>query len=205
MVRGKAFLSLTLIAFTSIVVPMGRHQVKTDKTPQTGIQNVKSAMRKIYEEDQANRNDVAGDAKRREQVRQLISEGKVQSAEDYYYAAFIFQHGQKPSDYLYAHVLAVTAVDKGLHNAMWLSAATLDRYLHSIRQPQVFGTQFGSLYDSRDDQEPYERGIVSDELRAQWCVAPESTQVKILSDMRAGKEFRSTRTCPLPDVQFDVN
>jgi hypothetical protein len=157
-------------------------------------------MREIYEEDQKNRNDEAGDAKRREQVRQLISEGKVQSGEDYYYAAFIFQHGQKPSDYLYAHVLAVTAVNKGSHNAMWLSAATLDRYLHSIRQPQVFGTQFGSLYDSGDDQEPYDRGIVSDALRAQWCVAPEATQAKILSDKRAGKGFSSTRTCPLPDT-----
>lgn len=205
MARGTRFLSLTLIAFTSIVITMGRQQDKTDKTTPTGVQNAKSTMRKIYEEDQKDRTDEAGDAKRREQVRQLISEGKVQSGEDYYYAAFIFQHGQKPSDYLYAHVLAVTAVNKGLHNAMWLSAAALDRYLHSIRQPQVFGTQFGSLYDSRDDQEPYDRGIVSDALRAQWCVAPESAQAKILSDTRAGKEFRSTRTCPLPDAQFDVN
>jgi hypothetical protein len=92
-------------------------------------------MRKIYEEDQKDRSDETGDAKRRERVRQLIREGKVQSGEDYYYAAFIFQHGQRPSDYLYAHVLAVTAVNKGLHNAIWLSASTLDRYLHSHRCP----------------------------------------------------------------------
>jgi len=160
-------------------------------------------MRKIYEEDQKNRNDIAGDTRRRLQVQQLISEGKLQTAEDYYYAAFIYQHGQQPSDYLYAHVLAVTAVDRGLHSATWLSAATLDRYLHSIRQPQVFGTQFGSLYDSRDDQEPYNREMVSDALRAQWCVASISVQSQILSDTRAGKEFRSTRTCPLPDSRFD--
>ncbi len=203
--RGKRFLSLTLLAFTSIVFPMGCQQDKTDKSTPTKIVNVKSTMRKIYEEDQKDRSDEAGDARRRNQVRQLISEGKVQSGEDYYYAVFIFQHGQKPSDYLYAHVLAVTAVNKGLHNAMWLSAATLDRYLHSIRQPQVFGTQFGSLYDSLDDQEPYDRGIVSDALRAQWCVTPEATQAKILSDVRAGKGFSSTRTCPLPDAQFDAN
>jgi hypothetical protein len=202
MARGKRFFPLTLIVLTSMVVPPGFRQVKT--TP-TKVQNVKSTMRKIYEEDQKDRSDETGDAKRREQVRQLISEGKVQSGEDYYYAAFIFQHGQKPSDYLYAHVLAVTAVNKGLHNAMWLSAATLDRYLHSIRQPQVFGTQFGSLVDDRDDQEPYDRGIVSDALRELWCVAPEATQVKILSDKRAGKGFRSTRSCPLPDAQFDAN
>jgi hypothetical protein len=203
--RGKRFLSLTLLAFTSIIVPMGCQGDKTGKTAPTKIENVKRTMRKIYEEDQKDRSDETGDARRRDQVRQLIGEGKVQSGEDYYYAAFIFQHGQTPSDYLYAHVLAVTAVNKGLHNATWLSAATLDRYLHSIRQPQVFGTQFGSVVDDRDDQEPYDRGIVSDALRELWCVAPEATQVKILSDKRAGKGFRSTRICPLPDAQFDVN
>jgi hypothetical protein len=96
--------------------------------------NQKSTMRKIYEEDQRNRNDTEGDARRRAEVTSLMAEGKIQTAEDYYYAAFTFQHGQKPSDYLYAHVLAVTAVSKGLHNAAWLSAATLDRYLHSMRR-----------------------------------------------------------------------
>lgn len=194
------FLCVTLIALTSIVAPAGHQE---DKTPLTKTQNPMSALRKIYEEDQKDRNDVAGDARRREQVQKLIDEGKVQSAEDYYYAAFIFQHGQKPSDYLYAHVLAVTAVNKGLHNAMWLSAATLDRYLHSIRQPQVFGTQFGSLYDNRDDQEPYDRKLVSDAIRAQWCVANVSAQTQILNDIGAGKEFHSTRICALPDTQLD--
>jgi hypothetical protein len=201
MTQGHASLTLIFVSLMSMVVPVGCQKTEPAPTP---VQNGKSTMRKIYEEDQKDRSDEAGDARRREEVRQLISEGKVQSGEDYYYAAFIFQHGQRPSDYLYAHVLAVTAVNKGLHSAMWLSAATLDRYLHSIRQPQVFGTQFGSLYDSRDDQEPYERGIVSDALREQWCVAPQATQAKILSDQRAGKGFRSTRTCPLPDAQFDV-
>src|SRR5437899_3041841 len=203
MARSKRLLSLTLITLTFTVVAVGCQQ---DKRRTTNVQNVKSTMRKIYEEDQKDRTDEAGDARRREQVRQLISEGKVQSGEDYYYAAFIFQHGQKPSDYLYAHVLAVTAVNKGLHNAIWLSAATLDRYLQSIRQPQVFGTQFGgSLIGSGDDQEPHDRGIVSDALWEQWCVAPEATQAKILSDTRAGKGFHSARTCPLPDGQFDSN
>jgi hypothetical protein len=200
--RGLLFHSLILLVVASSVVSAVFKQKETI-TP--AVQSGKNVMRKIYEEDQRNRNDIAGDAQRRAQVRKLISEGKVQSGEDYYYAAFIFQHGQKPSDYLYAHVLAVTAVNKGLHNAMWLSAATLDRYLHSVRQPQVFGTQFGDLYSSRDDQEPYDRKMVSDALRGLWCVAPEATQAKILSDQRAGKEFSSTRTCPLPDAQFDEN
>jgi len=170
-----------------------------DKQALVAVQTQRSLMRKIYEEDQKDRNDIEGDAKRREQVNQLMRDGKIQSAEDFYYAAFIFQHGQKPADYLYAHSLAVTAVSKGLHEAMWLSAATLDRYLWSIRQPQIFGTQFGG------DQEPYDRKMISDDIRRMWCVAPETTQDQIQSDLSAGKPFRSTRTCPLPDERFDVN
>jgi hypothetical protein len=201
MSRSNALPFLFPIVLISMIGPVGCQQTKTRPA---AVQNVKSTMRKIYEEDQKDRNDEAGDERRREQVRQLLSAGKIQSGEDYYYAAFIFQHGQKPEDYLFAHVLAVTAVDKGIHNATWLSAATLDRYLHSIRQPQVFGTQFGSLLDSRDDQEPYNRAIVSDQLRAQWCVVPQSAQTQILNDNRAGKEFSSTRSCPLPGAQFDA-
>ena len=81
---------------------------------------------------------------------------------------------------------------------MWLSAATLDRYLHSIKQSQIFGTQFGSLNNSSDDQGLYDQEMISDALRAEWCVAPYSAQAKILSDVRAGKDFRSTRICPVP-------
>jgi len=164
--------------------------------PPANVEKAKTTMRKLYELDQSHVHDTDR-SKYREQVRQLMRSGKIQSAKDYYYAAFIFQHGQKPSDYLYAHVLAVTAVSKGLHAAIWISAATLDRYLESVQQPQIFGTQLG------DGQEPYDRKMLSDEIRAMWCVAPQVKQSQILADERAGKGFHSTRTCPLPDAQFD--
>jgi hypothetical protein len=157
-----------------------------------------SALRRLYDEDQKDRTDEAGDVRRRAEVRRLIRAGKAESGADYYYAAFIFQHGQKPRDYLFAHILAVTAVSKGFQGARWLSAATLDRYLHSIRQPQVFGTQFGSLYDSTDDQGSYDKAMLSDAQRRDWCVASVSTQMKILSNVKAGKTPDSTRICPLP-------
>jgi hypothetical protein len=155
-------------------------------------------LRKLYNEDQKNRTDEAGDARRRAEVQRLLRAGKVESGEDYYYAAFIFQHGQKPRDYLFAHILAVTAVSKGFQGGIWLSAATLDRYLHSIRQPQVFGTQFGSLYDSSDDQGSYDKTMLSDAQRKDWCVASVSSQMQILSNVKAGKAAGSTRICALP-------
>lgn len=195
MVRGNWLLVLMFPALTLLAIPtFGQAGGSAAQA-----EGNKSVLHKIYDQDQKDRTDEDGDAKRRTQVQRLVTEGKVQSGEDYYYAAFIFQHGQKASDYLYAHILAVTAVSKGFHDAIWLSAASLDRYLHFIKQPQVFGTQYGSPYDSRDDQGAYDQELVSDALRAQWCVAPISAQAKILSDTRAGKKFRSTRICPLPN------
>jgi hypothetical protein len=113
-------------------------------------------------------------------------------------AAFIFQHGQKPDDYLYAHVLATTALGKGFEPAKWLSAATLDRYLRSVKQPQIFGTQFGSLFDD-GDLDPYNKELLSDRMRQLWCVAPYSKQLEIQDDVKSGREFTSTRICPIPD------
>lgn len=49
-----------------------------------------SVLHKIYDEDQKDRTDEAGDTRRREQVRRLLADGKVQTGEDYYYAAFYF-------------------------------------------------------------------------------------------------------------------
>jgi len=195
MTRRIRLLGLILASVTLISSLMCGQQNGANAQTST---KAESALRKIYDEDQKDRADEAGDARRKEQVRRLLRDGLVHSGEDYYYAAFIFQHGQKPNDFLFAHVLAVTAVSKGFHGAMWLSAATLDRYLHSLKQPQIFGTQFGSLYDNSDDQGLYDDMMVSDTLRALWCVASYTTQTKILSDARAGRDLRSTRICPLP-------
>src|ERR1051325_4628820 len=164
------------------------------KSQMPGSQSPKTALRKIYDEDQENRDD---DSRRllRAKVRQLIAEDKAQTGEGYFYAAFVFHHGQKPEDYLYAHVLATTALGMGFAPAKWLSAATLDRYLRSVKQSQIFGTQFGSLFDE-GQLEPYNKDMLSDKMRELWCVAPYSKQLKIVDDMKSGKEFTSTRICP---------
>src|SRR4051812_33651503 len=168
---------LISLAFMFVVMPVWLPA--QERNSPAGVEKSKSTMRKLYELDQSHADD-ADRSRYREQVQQLLRTGKIQSAKDYYYAAFIFQHGQKPSEYLYAHVLAVTAVNKGLHTAIWLSAATLDRYLQSVQRPQIFGTQYG--FGSRDDQEPYDREMLSDALRTIWCVAPQLKQSQILND-----------------------
>jgi hypothetical protein len=107
----------------------------------------------------------------------------------------VFQHSVTPRDLLFAHILAVSSAKRGFNQGIWLAAASLNRYLQAFKQPQVFGTQFHTQSNGPDTQDPYDQYLLSDELRADWCVAPISEQVKILADLKAGKPFRSARLC----------
>jgi hypothetical protein len=134
------------------------------------------------------------DEQRRKDLRHLLAAGEVRTGNDYYHAAMIFQHGQNPDDYLLAHVLAMDAVAQGSKEARWLSAATLDRYLLSIWQPQVFGTQFhsgngfGPMTHDRINPE-----IVSDSMRTATCVVSSAQQQKTLETVNHGGSFGSTQ------------
>lgn len=107
----------------------------------------------------------AEDAARLKRTRALLDAGALDTGEDYYHAAFIFQHGGKPDDYLLAHALAVASAARGHPQAAWIAAATLDRYLQTVGQKQVFGTQFKTMPGTPTTQEPYDRTLVPDTLR----------------------------------------
>jgi hypothetical protein len=122
------------------------------------------------------------DDAREARIRQLLDAASLHTATDYYHAALVFQHSASPSGYLLAHVLADIAVSKGNPDALWLSAATLDRYLQSIKQPQVFGTQYKSIPDPDKkgvytyDQIDFDSTLVTDTMRADLCVKPLAKQ-----------------------------
>jgi hypothetical protein len=150
-------------------------------------------MAKIYEEDQKVRQSPKtitkedwvvidkSDAERREVTRKLLAAGQLHTGKDFTEAAFIFQHGGTPEDYLLGHTLAVIAVAKGEMGATWIAAATLDRYLQSIAQPQIYGTQFVTK-SMPATQEPYNRDLISDALRLQLGVPTLSVQLEQLKD-----------------------
>lgn len=146
------------------------------------------------------------DETRREQTRTaLVKPGH--SGEDYYYAAFIFQHGQEADDYLFAHILATEAIALGYSRAKWISAATLDRYLQQIGQKQVFGTQYcgeklayylehqhepdmSEKFNKLSDQQtldPYAPQLMPDTIRTEFCVPPLAMQQQHIADVKAGK------------------
>jgi hypothetical protein len=131
-------------------------------------------VQRLFAEDQADRADPARidwstvgprDTVRRTRVRARLEGGWLRSAEDFYAAAFILQHGEEANDFLLAHSLALASASFGHAPATWIAAATLDRYLHKIGQPQIFGTQFLAKKGETASQGAYDRSLVPDTLR----------------------------------------
>jgi hypothetical protein len=131
-------------------------------------------MMQLFADDQADRKRnpameysqlAAADTNRRHLVNKMIRSGELRTGLDFLDAAFIFQHGEQPSDYLLAHALALSALQLGRADAGWIAAASLDRYLLSIGQPQIYGTQFGS-----NGQKSLDPKLIPDAFRRQMNV-----------------------------------
>jgi len=168
----------------------GDAEVATDWNPETtyGPEEVRDSnpeMARVFAEDQADRQDARridwskvtpADAERRREVRSLLAAGALHTGTDFMGAAFVFQHGDKPDDFLLAHVLAMIAMKKGRTDADWIAAATLDRYLQRIDRPQIFGTQFSLKAGRTQTQEPFDRDLVLDALRSEMNVPSPGSQ-----------------------------
>lgn len=152
-------------------------------------------MRAIFAEDQKVRQGEISDAQwaviskedasRRERTRNLLGHDQLHTSEDFREAAFVFQHGDGPDDYLLAHTLAMIAVAKGDNSALWIASATLDRYLQSIHRPQIYGTQYVGKQGSRMTLDPYSPALISDSLRAELGVPSIAEQQQQLKSMNA--------------------
>ena len=82
------------------------------------------------------------DHARRERVQALLAAGEVESAEDYYHAALIYQHGDQVEEAAQAYLLAAKGAALGYRPARWLAAAAYDRWQMYQGLPQKYGTQF---------------------------------------------------------------
>jgi hypothetical protein len=192
---------LTALAF-AIAIPSSAQTAPTTHSSNEAPPPVSSAeMKQIFLQDQYDRgnNPFAkpgepqpkalpgleirrNDDAREVRVKELLQQGLLRTGTDYFRAALVFQHSGNPEGTLLAHILAEVALSKGEPSGLWLSAATLDRYLIQMKQKQIFGTQFKSLARS-DETKPYlfvlddmEPNVVSDQLRAEFCVKPVAKQ-----------------------------
>lgn len=160
------------------------------------IESYHNELRVLFEADQADRRAVAArtmtqpelnvrDYERRQRLDILAAEGAIQSADDYYYAAFILQHGTLPEEYRRAHDFAAQALTRGSRPARWLFAATLDRWLVATGEPQQYGTQYiriGAHGYAMYTVDP----AVSDIERAQYDVPPLDAQLRMLTEKNGG-------------------
>lgn len=132
-------------------------------------------MGAIFAADQADRSPgspvapallIDNDQKRRLATRGLLEAGRLHSGSDFQRAAFVFQHGDGPDDYLLAHSLALAAIARGHPEASWIAAATLDRFLISTGRRQIYGTQTHQGADGNPVLQPLDERLVPEPLRA---------------------------------------
>jgi hypothetical protein len=139
-----------------MIVPKGEKNlvlpVDRDAPPPPAADKEGDELARLYREDQDDRRGgnidwskvAPRDHQRQARVVELYNTDRLQTGADYYHAAMILQHGQKPDDYLLSHEFCIAAIGKGEQRAKWLAAASEDRFLRSINREQRFGTQYGS-------------------------------------------------------------
>ncbi|HXT85757.1 MAG TPA: hypothetical protein VN745_01920, partial [Verrucomicrobiae bacterium] len=176
----------TLMAAAVSVALSAGAMLKAQQAKQGQKASSQATIKQLFEEDQNDRRGAMSmtpeqwkkigerDAERRREVHKMLDSGALKTGADFEDASVIFQHGDTPQDYLLAHVLAMAAMEKGDAQARWIAAATLDRYLQAVKQPQVFGTQYKwtemKPKPHGATQEPYDKAVVSDALRREFCV-----------------------------------
>jgi hypothetical protein len=151
-------------------------------------------LAELYQADQADRENLQrltreqldAMAEREEQrgvrVREIVQQGQLQSAEDYFHAAMVLHHGKTPEGHLLAHELATIAGFKDHQIGRWLCAVTLDRFLESVGRPQRFCTQYRQEVNGAWTVEPLDRSL-PDTIRAEYGVPPLGEQLKRLEAM----------------------
>lgn len=118
----------------------------------------------------------ARDLQRRERVMAIAAANGLQTAEDYYHAAHIMNHGDTIDDARDAHLFALRASELGYRPARWLTAASYDRWQMYQGKPQKYGTNY--VYDGREDRLWDVEPTTTDEERATWDVPPLAEQLR---------------------------
>lgn len=165
-----------------------------------------AALRAMTNADQAARSGGAIDWKvlseqdraRRDKVRAMLAAGAIVTAEDFYNAAMIMQHGEVPDDYRLAYSLASisktidadsTSFTPVYKTAKWLTAAAWDRLMMNLKKPQWYGTQFMKPYGASLWQfYQLDENAVTDEERMALGVMSKAQAQQKLADMNKAKD-----------------
>jgi len=150
------------------------------------------AIKKLFIEDQSDRkNNVQknnwvkiskNDNQRRKAIREIITKNKKNfTAQDYYMAAMIYQHGPSLTDSKKAILFARKSMELGYKKSKWLYAAAVDRFLMKQGKKQKYGTQF---INKNGKWSLYKIDIsTTDKERAKFNVEPLKISLKIAKDL----------------------
>ncbi|HKG53202.1 MAG TPA: MFS transporter [Anaerolineales bacterium] len=141
----------------------------------------------------------ARDLERRKCVMDIVAADELHTAEDYYYAAHIMNHGDTTEDAENAHRLALRSSELGYRPARWLAAASYERWQMYQVKPQKYGTNY--IYDGKKDRLWDVDPKTTDEERAEWDVPPLAEQ------LRKAQEANRHKT-PMSEIErkeFEAN
>lgn len=151
------------------ITPHGLYQAdQRDRRRVFGASGTKSAPKNLI------RDLMRKDEQRRRQLENYLKRHALKTGRDHYYAAMLFQHGNTKEHYWKAKSFAAKSVRMGYTPALWLTAATLDRYLKSLGRRQKYGTQFYLGRDGTWKIWPYSKRT-TDEERNRYHVEPLKT------------------------------
>jgi hypothetical protein len=135
-----------------------------DQEDRHGFPNTKRTYDEINERDEA----------RRQEIQALLARGKIRTAQDYFYSAIIFHHGQTNEHYRMASSLAwIAATLDPKPKYLYETASTWDRMMLKRDQPQWYGVQ-----EKRDEHfkqigfYPINDTAVTDEERVRFQIKP---------------------------------
>lgn len=122
---------------------------------------------KLYHEVQSSKTteeEIVGSA-RLQRVKDIITQGKLHTAQDFNQAAYILNRSSKAEDALLAHSLAMAALANGDETAITTATNSLDHYLMLNGRPQIYGTCRQGLGKDSPIRQPYDNGIIPESLR----------------------------------------
>jgi len=144
--------------------------------------DISRELKDIYEADQSDRRNwekeelnweviKPRDETRLSRVKELYMNGLLQTSEDLFYGAMIFQHGNSSEDYLRAMELAKKSMELANEEAKYLYPKTEDRYLLSLGKPQIWGTQYIKNSEGAWElKEPFDSSAKTDEERNKFGI-----------------------------------
>ncbi len=138
------------------------------------------------------------DEKRRKRVAKIFAEGCLKTADDYFHAAMVYQHGPAAEHTFQTYIWASRAVQLGRDDAKILVRCGIDRHLMDRGQKQIYATQGSQI--PGDPHGCYclwpVEASSTDEDRRKLDGKTLAEQLSWIDGINAGKSCKPATICP---------